>query len=454
MESHLQYVLPHVPAVFALMVATLWKDVPTSTLLLFVIGSYILGIYVLFTPTEDELSKGIKLSGKASGHSNTDDYKIAVVQARSYHGKIEYKLKMQYNGVHWHCWRSYSKFLKFREQFPNNNGSHKFPGKSSVYDILSGRETTLEFIEKRRKRLDAIMRETIGEKKEFEAAVLAGKDPKTGRSPAGLFLGQPKDLDLSQANVAPPRDYLVQTGTKAMRELLAHLSKIQSDPVQEPWKLLSEAKKNNIKCYTFEDGDLLHICVRGETDSNAPDLLEFLIDAEIRGEWDELHESQTTLDEMYFDKHPEEASLLDDEGYEIVAGSVQHSTVNSPAPMIVAKRDSVTVALVAKRKSDGALLLCLTSIEDKRAPPEGANKYIRAKVLCAGTLIEPIPGRPGHCRLFTASLIDPAAYVPHSLIKMIAPTRALEIANFGKMAKDRAAKKPPRLGNLLHHKQL
>jgi len=437
----------HIPALSALLVATFWKDAPTTPLLLFVIISYVLSdtLFGKFSSGGKEKNAG------SSDAENKADYGIAVVKARPNNGKIEYKLQMHYNGVQWHCWRSYSKFLKFREQFPSSSGS-KFPGKSSFYDILSGNESTLEFIEKRRKRLDAVMRESFGEKKDFEAAMLSNQDEKSGRSPAGIFFGAPKSLDLSNANVAPPREYLIEKGVKATREMLVHIKKIQSNPVQEPWKFLSDLKKNDIKCYTFADGDLLHISVSGYTDSNPPDLLEFLIDGDIRGEWDDLHENQTTLDHIYFDQHPEEANLLEDEGFEIVAGAVQHTSIKSPAPMVVAKRDSVTLALISKRKSDGALLLCLTSVEDKRAPPEGANKYIRAKVMCAGSLISPMPNKPGFSMMHTVTLIDPSAYVPHSIIKMIAPTRAAQIADFGELSRKRAATKEPKLGKLIHHK--
>ena len=114
----------------------------------------------------------------------------------------------------------------------------------------------------------------------------------------------------------------------------------------------------------------------------------------------------------------------------------------------MAKRDSVTVGLVAKRPEDGALYLTLRSIEDSRGPPAGTGKYIRANVIATGTLIEPISSRKGYSRIIYCSMIDPAAYVPHSLIKMLAPQKAAEVTGYGKLARERAAKRPSKFATL------
>ena len=140
---------------------------------------------------------------------------MAVTQARYQRGKTQYRIDLSYEGEHWNVWRSYSEILAFYQRHPPKDPKvAPFPGKSSTLEFLSGADTTIQFVEARKRQLDTTLRHALSSKERFQVAVALNRDAKTGKSPSATFLAVPAAVDLSGAQVGLSREELVEAGVK------------------------------------------------------------------------------------------------------------------------------------------------------------------------------------------------------------------------------------------------
>lgn len=214
--------------------------------------------------------------------------------------------------------------------------------------------------------------------------------------------------------------------------------------------------------------------IKAEIPSKTEDILDLMLDDDSRQDWDENHDMQEVLDGFLVNEidnldesntgkygflFKDEAKLdeankkeiielcktiEETKGYKIKFVTVQYSSMKSPAPMMVAKRDFVTVCLVGQCVKTKAFVFCLTSI-DYNLPTSLAQKaksggYVRAKHICTGTLLR---NTNNVTEFFTVSMIDPGAYVPPRIIKMFAPKRAYELPGLSEFAATRKSKNIP-----------
>lgn len=198
-------------------------------------------------------------------------------------------------------------------------------------------------------------------------------------------------------------------------------------------------------------------------------LFDLLLDDSYRQKWDDNHEMQANLNGFLITENKFDETIVAENlrflisasndipkdekeelqhlvqnfekktNYRIKLLSTQYSRMKSPAPMLVAKRDFVTVCIVAHHVDTNDVAFCLTSLDDYPLPIKLEQeikkaKYVRATHIATGTLLR---DDGDLTELISVSMIDPGAYVPPRIIKMFAPQTAEDLTEVAPLAEER-----------------
>ena len=220
--------------------------------------------------------------------------------------------------------------------------------------------------------------------------------------------------------------------------------------------------------------------MKAKVECNKKILMDMFLDGDNRHLWDENHEFMETMEQFLLSEQAaasstptttdvEEmatnfASLSDDdknsladlvktleEKYKFrpILATVQYSSMKSPAPMVVAKRDFVSVCLLAQHVETRTAVLCMSSL-DYNLPATVAQRsssggYVRGRIICVGIVIKERSDKTDACEFISISMIDLGVYVPPRMIKMFAPQlaqRANEVPKLAVIAKKLASEQP------------
>lgn len=124
---------------------------------------------------------------------------------------IHYQMIIKYNGVTWDTWRRYSEFRNFCKTHDFDKDA-TFPPKSTTYEIMSGYESTLEFIDKRRKKLETFMNSVISDETKFGQSCVFLKTKEERVGPSGRFFSVPLEITFENIKLNPSRVEIFQSG--------------------------------------------------------------------------------------------------------------------------------------------------------------------------------------------------------------------------------------------------
>jgi hypothetical protein len=380
-----------------------------------------LGYIVLFVVARKEAKALAAAHALAQRSGAKAPYFLGISDVKqSKDGFTEYKVEGSYKGDKWSAWRRFSEIrqLKLRA---GAELAGLFPEKSSMAQWATGGDKGLGFVDERRRRLNAFLREVVKDQAAFE--VLA-------EVPAARHaMGVPEQLKVSAGSGFKMEDALKE-GLAALSMTIDLARHAASDKGGDGWKHHSTSS-DGITCFLKQDGDFTYAMGRGCLDKDKVKVAEFLMSLEHRAKWDDLWKNTTELDTFQpYGSPPLPQTALPE--FEVLTLGINHTAFSSPAKAFVGERDSVAVYFCARRKSDGAMLLALRSVVHPKAP-EGMEGYIRAKIIVAGFLMEDRPdGKPG-CVMTTMGLVDPNGAIPKFVISAVAPQRALAIRDINKV---------------------
>jgi len=294
-----------------------------------------------------------------------------------------------------------------------------------------GADSDLGFIDDRRRRLNAFLKEAVPDQAAFAVVAAQPLLRETLGVPGSLEVGgEPVGLSLKDASTV---------AVQSLHMTVDIANHALTEQGGDGWTLY-KTSSDGISCFLKVDGANTYAMGRGPLDIDKEACLRFLSSLALRPKWDELFKWQRELQvfrayepsKRYGPKEDPLQTGCSGE-FEILAMQLQHTAFSSPAKMIVSERDSVCVAVSAVRRKDGAVLIGLKSVADPRAP-EGVDGYIRAQIIVAGFLIEDRPdGKPG-CLMTTMGIVDPNGDIPKVIVNNIAPQRAFAIRDINKCA--------------------
>ena len=134
----------------------------------------------------------------------------------------------------------------------------------------------------------------------------------------------------------------------------------------------------------------------------------------------------------------------DGKDLEIVADGTKVVWTGSPPVFPFKARDFCTVVHIRKLK-DGTFVILNRAIKHPRAPPR--PDYVRASIILAGNIIQPISGQPKKCKLTMLTQVDPGGVIPPWVINHICTLGPIGfLQNVETASKNRKRKnKKPRL---------
>ena len=347
----------------------------------------------------------------------TTKFRLVVTDIRrGSDGKVQYRIEGAFGEERWSCWRRYSELRIFAKRLGRKD---EFPEKSTALEWMRGADLDVGFVDNRRRRLNAFLKEAVPDRAAFEALlaqplmreVLGVPDTVKSSAQVGLTLKEASALAIESLRMTESRVKYAVTENGG-----------------DGWNLYRR-DADGVACFIKKDGDKTFAMGRGPLDFPKEKALSFLSNVQVRPKWDDLFKAQRDL-QIYqkpdpaFSYGPNEDPLETGASaeYEVLALVMQHTMFSSPAKAIVAERDSVCVAVSARRRKDGALMIGLKSCEDPRAP-EGVDGYVRAKVIVAGFLFEDrTDGKPG-CIMTSVGEVDPNGNIPSWIVNTIAPQR-------------------------------
>ena len=133
----------------------------------------------------------------------------------------------------------------------------------------------------------------------------------------------------------------------------------------------------------------------------------------------------------------------DGKDLEIVADGTKVVWTGSPPVFPFKARDFCTIVHIRKLK-DGTYVILNRATNHPRAPPR--PDYVRASIILAGNIIQPIPGQPKQCKLTMLTQVDPGGITPPWIINhicLLGPIGFLK--NVESAAKRKKRKMKPRL---------
>jgi hypothetical protein len=379
-----------------------------------------------------------KSVNSSSGATTAQQFRMVITDMRkSNEGKIQYRLEGTVGGEKWAAWKRYSELRKLARRVPQFKGT--FPDKSSALDWVRGSDTEIGFVDERRKRLNAFLKAAVPDQKTFEGLI--------AQPAMREVLGVPDSIKVS-GEVGLTKKDCAMTAIKAARMTLDCAKYALTDEGGDGWKKYKE--QGGVTCFIKNENGNTFAMGRGPMDIDKETCMRFLVNIDMRPKWDELYKIQNEIAPfMKYDAnftYPPDQDPLESGAsseFEIRSLMLLHTAFSSPTSL-VSERDSLTVAMACKRRSDGALILALKSVDDPRVPegtgPDGKSGYIRAKVLVAGFVLEDRKdGRPG-CMMTTMGVVDPNGSIPAFVVNAVAPQRAFAIHVINKVALENMGK--------------
>lgn len=101
---------------------------------------------------------------------------------------------------------------------------------------------------------------------------------------------------------------------------------------------------------------------------------------------------------------------------ETVAENTKVTWAATPPVFPFKPRDFVTVIHIRKLK-DGTYVVLNRATTHSMAPP--SPQYVRASIVLAANIIQPIPGHPNKCRLTMITQMDPGGFAPPMAVNHI-----------------------------------
>eukprot|EP00924_Labyrinthula_sp_SR-Ha-C_P007943 maker-scaffold_41-snap-gene-1.29-mRNA-1 protein AED:0.00 eAED:0.00 QI:39/1/1/1/1/1/4/436/471 len=389
-------------------------------------------------------------------------FSIHVVAAKynKYDNCILYKIEICCQNVSWHTWRRYSRLREIGGLLKSEIEKQglSFPTRTSIVQILAGSDGDEDFVRERKEKLNFFMKNFFRTKEDFLRICLINKVVEEDRlGSLGRLFAVPRSIDLSQISTESPKPSKAEIARVALngfRLLLEQVDRIEHPHgVQSPWVLLSTSKSGNVKSYTWDEGDSVHVVVKTKLNCSALALVELFADESVRGTWDSNHEFIQILERFALpgikqgSRHSElsatdvlELKILQNEfakefqcRYELLQVSVQYNCLKSPAPWLVSKRDFMSASVLIKEPNTNKLFQVMRNIEYPFSRGNKKNKeYVRAKFLCSGTVIQQLPNET--CNFFSLTMMDPGLYVPPKVVKMFTPQRANEVEKLDTLA--------------------
>ncbi|KAH9260025.1 hypothetical protein BASA81_001797 [Batrachochytrium salamandrivorans] len=320
-------------------------------------------------------------------------FHISIIDIRLHRDKVEYLIKGQYNSFVWTSWKRYSALRKLKLAIPS------FPPKSWAA------ESDLGFVQRRRELLNIMFARHMT------------KD---------LFENGISDLVREQALGVPVDSIPIDKASANKQELLAS-SLVALDMASRCVHLAAEGggegwvqfgASRNVVGFIREHDSQINLVCRGTVDKFTKDqVFAFVLNNKRRYEWDEGFKFEELLESCDLGTEPQPVEEAAAAAYDIAKLAVFRTGTLSPAKRFVAERDSVCLAVQAKRKADGALFTCHRSVQHSKAP-EGAEEYVRAIVHCAGFVVQDrTDGEPG-CVLTSVAMLDPVGNIPKWVINL------------------------------------
>lgn len=354
---------------------------------------------------------------------STPAFALAVTDVRKNRetGKIEYKIEGAYDRERWSAWLRYSQLrMLMGRSGPEVDG--KFPGKSSLAQWVGGADDSMTFVDERRRALNAFLREAVPNKGAFE---ILAQVPQ-----ARLAMGVPEGVKISESGGKAKVEDVVKEAMKAIDMSIECASHARTEAGGDGWKLHNKTN-DGIMAFLKTEGDFTFAMGSGPLNLDKKKAFEFLLNVDYRKDWDEFFkfskeiQSFKNYDTNFTYPSTEDPFKSGRSGdWEILALNIARSAFSSPAKAMVSERDSVCASVCARRRSDGAYIIALRSIQDPRVP-EGLEGFTRARVMAAAFLFEDQKdGKPG-CICTSMGLVDPNGNIPKFVINMVAPQRCL-----------------------------
>lgn len=426
-------------------------DLLTIQTILLIIGGYLLLSFMFKDDNNDNNNTIISISRSNNTIQSSNnvlindnknekniDFSIGVTNVKIENNIIKYKLMIIYKGNKFSNYKRFSEYFKFYNDTlkPRNTKLNKLkiPPKSSIYQYMSGEDTTLRFIENRKSLLDFYIKKSINDIKKFEQLTIVDEAKNFFKIPSNIKIENCFDEGKQKTKLL-----------NLFLESVKIASQVSNDCTGEGkngW-FLYKTNSLGVKCYLKKDGNNTYAYGIGEVEATQKEILSLLGDSVRRKIWDDMFNNDKILADLIPFKgidqpYPKSEYDTNDDDLEFLGCSFRHTTFKSPAPLIVANRDNCAVSGSVLQKSTNKVIVALISPEDDDDPriPIATNGYVRAKIISAGFILEPINNGNKKCRISTYGMVDPNGSIPTSIVNTIAPQRAFIVTDIAKVAQE------------------